>query len=181
MHTIETQAFAYEELNEEAKENAREWYKRGELNQDWHEYIYDDAKACAALLGINIDKIYFSGFYSQGDGACFDGSYSYKKGALTAIKAYAPLDTTLHEIARELQAIQKPAFYRLCAEVEHSGRYYHENCTEFTITNNGEYFFDSRDSYIRDNESAALVEPFMPIRLTPTPTSASIIGESEVL
>jgi len=80
-----------------------------------------------------IDKIYFTGFSSQGDGACFAGEYAYKPGAAKALKAHAPHETELHAIADALQALQRPAFYRLTASVAHSGHYYHEYCTRISV------------------------------------------------
>lgn len=84
-------------------------------------------------MGIDIDKIYYSGFSSQGDGACFTGAYSYKKGAVNAVKEYAPTDETLHDIARDLQLVQKKHFYGLSASVSHRGHYQHENCTDISV------------------------------------------------
>jgi hypothetical protein len=70
--------------------------------------------------------IWFSGFWSQGDGACFEGYWSHAKAAAARIRDYAPQDVTLHGIADRLQAIQRRNFYRLAAEVSHRGRYCHE-------------------------------------------------------
>jgi hypothetical protein len=86
--------------------------------------LSDDAKECAKIIGIDIDNVYYSGFWSQGDGACFEGSYSYKKGSVAAIKAYAPKCTELHNIAKQLQDLEKRLFYREICQIEHSGRYY---------------------------------------------------------
>ena len=72
--------------------------------------------------------IWFSGFASQGDGACFDGTYAYAKGAAKAIRAHAPEDKELHRIADELQSIQRRYFYRIEARTKHSGHYYHSGC-----------------------------------------------------
>lgn len=40
----------------------------------WHECITDNAKEEGKELGFNIHNIYFSGFYSQGDGASWVGT-----------------------------------------------------------------------------------------------------------
>ncbi len=78
--------------------------------------------------------IWFSGFWSQGDGACFEGYWSHAKGAATRIRDYAPTDATLHGIADRLQAIQRRNFYQLAAEVSHRGRYYHEYTMSIDVT-----------------------------------------------
>ena len=44
---------------------------------DWWDYVYDWAKEDGEKKGFYIDDIYFSGFSSQGDGACWVGSVPY--------------------------------------------------------------------------------------------------------
>jgi len=41
---------------------------------EWWEYIFSDFEEDMRKHGVKVDQIYFSGFWSQGDGACFDGS-----------------------------------------------------------------------------------------------------------
>ena len=36
--------YTFDELNEEARETARDWYRGGNLDYDWWEYLYADAK-----------------------------------------------------------------------------------------------------------------------------------------
>ena len=126
-HTVTT--YTFNELNELSKESARAWYREGSLGYDWSELVIDDAKTIGALIGIDIGKVYFSGFSSQGDGACFEGSYQYKKGSVKAVKDHAPENSELHKIAQTLADIQKPYFYDLVATISHQGRYYHAHCT----------------------------------------------------
>ena len=120
--------------------------KQSDINTDydWFEMTYDDAKEIAGfakeiagLMGIKIDKIYFEGFWSQGDGACFEGSYSYAKNSVKKVLEYAPLDQELHRIVKALYAIQKRYFYRIVANVKHSGHYYHSRCTNIEVYNEG--------------------------------------------
>lgn len=145
--TIEVYKFS--ELDESAKEKAREWYSNGALDYDWWDSVYEDAGRIFDILGIVSQKpvklmgggtryepcIWFSGFCSQGDGACFEGSYSYAKGSAKAIREYAPLDTVLHEIADTLVDVQRRNFYRLTARISHSGRYYHEYSVSIDVEN----------------------------------------------
>lgn len=138
MRTIETTVYQFDELTEGAKEKAREWWRGLAFSDscDW-EHVYEDADQCAAILGIEIDRrnyrtiggksgsepaIYFSGFWSQGDGASFDGRYRYVKGAVKAIREHAPEDKDLHAIADQLQAIQKRHFYRLYSRISADSR-----------------------------------------------------------
>lgn len=40
---------------------------------DWWESIEEDLRSDMDAIGFTVDKMYFSGFWSQGDGACFTG------------------------------------------------------------------------------------------------------------
>src|SRR3546814_12883100 len=71
--------------------------------------------------------IQFRGFWSQGDGASFEGRWHHAKGSVVKIKAYAPKDAELHDIAARLNAIQRRNFYQLYAIITQRGHYCHEN------------------------------------------------------
>lgn len=131
MRTVQTQVFKFAELSNAAKERAKAWYAEG-LDR-WWDSSFEDAKQIGALLGFEIDNIYFSGFSSQGDGAKFEGSFSYAKGCVKAVKSHAPLDTTLHAIAEEWAAIQKANFYKVNGKVKCTGRYQHSGETDFEV------------------------------------------------
>ena len=66
------------------------------------------------------------GFGFQGDGASFEGSYSYARGAANSIRAHAPRDAELHRIADELQAAQRRNFYQLTGSIRTRGNDCHE-------------------------------------------------------
>ena len=95
--TVHTEVFGYHELSEKAKEAALDAW--AQENEFFNDFVYEDAVRVAELLGIEIDSkpvklmngstrydpaIFFSGFWSQGDGACFEGSYRYRKILLNA-------------------------------------------------------------------------------------------------
>lgn len=145
---IETTVYRLGELSEDAKERARSWFREGIGDWDWYDFIYDDFDAICRILGIELsttpvrlygggtrDKpcIWFSGFSSQGDGACFEGSYRYQPGALKALRDYAPKDVELHRIAGTLQKAQRRNFYRLNADIQHRGHYSHSGCMSIDV------------------------------------------------
>ena len=66
------------------------------------------------------------GLPSQGDGASFAGFYRHARGAARAIRAHAPRDEELHQIADELQAAQRKNFWQLRASIRQRGNYCHE-------------------------------------------------------
>lgn len=158
--TVTTKLYQYAELSEKAKEKAREWWMKHCEHDNWQsdqEWVYEDTTTIAAALGIDIDKIWYTGFWSQGDGACFDGSYKYKKGWPKALAGHMgssdPKEIAKHRVpmgekqmaefieerkklialGERFQKVQKKYFYRVQATVKHTGRYYHEYCTNVTV------------------------------------------------
>lgn len=132
MRVIEKTLYKYEELSDSAQEKARDWYRQCGLDYDWWGSSYEDFASVAEILGIELSQkpvplmngkcryepeIYFTGFYHQGSGSSFCGTYSYAKGAVGKIKKYAPKDEELHRIAYGLQEAQRRHFYRLVAEI----------------------------------------------------------------
>lgn len=173
MRILETKLYTFNELDDRAKERARDWWRQHVFSDscDW-EFVYEDAANVAELLGIDLRQtrkelvggghrydptIYFSGFWSQGDGACFEGSYTYKKGAPKAIREYAPQDTELHRIADTLQQVQSRYFYRLYANMKHHGRYYHSGYMDVEVEYNGD---DDRDISEAEDDITQLMRDF---------------------
>jgi hypothetical protein len=137
------------------------------LPHDWWDSVYDDFIQVCEILGVSIETrhrkayrgqgrdvtisepcIYFSGFYSQGDGASFSGWYyaettkairienpdasptSEYRRVLTAeeapakIREYAPNDETLHNIADELCFLYR-WYGGVTARISQGGNYLH--------------------------------------------------------
>ncbi len=135
---IETLVYQLHELSDDAKEQARAWYREIGVDPDWYESVYDDFERVCAILGVELATrtvrlfgggrqqkpcIWFSGFWSQCDGASFNGLYDHARGAAEKIRAYAPLDAELHQIANALQAVQRRNFDQLRATIAQRGRY----------------------------------------------------------
>ena len=154
---IEITVYTFDELTERAQSRARDWYRTASAHDEWWDFVYEDFEAVCACLGIEIKRvpisrskpggarrpcIWFSGFCHQGDGASFEGTWRYPKGMSKDIRAYAPTDTKLHEIADQLHAAQKPNFYQLVAEISQSGRYCHENTMRFAIERDAPTYHD---------------------------------------
>jgi hypothetical protein len=78
--------------------------------------------------------IWFSGFWSQGDGPASRAIGSTPRARPRTSGTTRPTDATLHAIADRLQAIQRRNFYQLAAEVSHRGRYYHEYTMSIDVT-----------------------------------------------
>lgn len=125
--------YQFDELDDRAKEKARDWYRQGGFDYEWWDTVFEDAKECLAIAGFRVDKIYFSGFSSQGDGACFVGSWRATEAKpAKAMKDHAPMDKELHRIAAEMRRIAK-AYPGASMSVKQRGHYYHDGCTEFSV------------------------------------------------
>ena len=76
--TIEVEIYKYGELSESAQQKAREWYIEG-MDYEWWEGAYEMAIEDGKEKGFYIDKIFFSGFCSQGDGASWTGQVDVRQ------------------------------------------------------------------------------------------------------
>lgn len=148
---IEITVFTFDELSNAARQRAREWYREENLDDEWWDCTYDDFSAICEILGIELATcpirsmggrtwqkpcIQFRGFWSQGDGASFEGWLAYAKGSVARIKAYAPRDIELHTIAACLASVQKRNFYRLYADITQCGYYCHEHTMQIDVRRN---------------------------------------------
>ena len=114
--------YTFDELSDEAKDEARdaERYSEGYLEHEWWKGVYQDANYFAKRLGLDIGQtvarrygkgaythvnINFSGFSSQGDGACFTGRYEYNPKAIEEVTAECD-DAELIRIATALTSMQ---------------------------------------------------------------------------
>jgi len=155
MKTLTYNAFTFDELSDKAKEKAREWYRDG-VAFDLNEFTQDYAKTQFGFCGFDITNIYYSGFWSQGDGACFEGTWRARDVKAAELKANCPLDEELHRIADECARIAG-LFPHAYLKVEHRGFYYHRYCTDFTlsIVDENEDEIDTQDA---NNAAAALIQ-----------------------
>lgn len=139
--TIETTVYQFDELNDEAKKRAREWWRSLEAQDFWPDFALYDVKQIAPMLGIEFsdhainmgkgraDDIWWSAGYSQGDGAMFEGHYKNNKNAPQLVREHAPQDEDLHRIADSLFALQAKHFGLLtakCTRISH--HYSHSGC-----------------------------------------------------
>ena len=148
MRIKQTKVYQYDELSDKAKEKARDWYRKGNCDDTyWSECVIEDAATIAEFLGLDINQtayktmggetkykptVYFSGFWSQGDGACVEGTWRASDVKVDELKEYAPQDKELHRIVDGLAEIAKeyPDGY---FKVRHRGHYSHSGCTAFDV------------------------------------------------
>lgn len=137
MRTKTITLYSYDELSPEAQEKARDWYRNASAGDDfWSESPLEAIADAGALLGIDFDiprgqksgkAIWFSGFWSQGDGCSFDGTWRARDVQAGKIASeypetpdYKP-NSELNRIAGELAELAKryPGAYARC---DSSGR-----------------------------------------------------------
>ena len=128
-----TTVYQFPELSDTAKEKARSWYRELGPYDDWWDAVYEDFERVCESLGIRLKTtpvrlmggcmrakpcIWFSGFWSQGDGACFNGEiYDFCK----AFERHSPL---------LLEHIGKISYRSV--SWKNIGRYTHSNSLDFS-------------------------------------------------
>lgn len=153
VETVVTHLYKFEELSEEAQDRA--------VEKNWdiclHDYWWSDLKdnfetEIAPMFGLSIDNIYWSGFYSQGDGACFTGSFEYVPGMLDLARnyLYKTGSKDLYDIAKRLAEVQRKAFYQLHGNIKHRGHYNHSGCTDFTVYRGDNLANDDEENSIKE-------------------------------
>ena len=124
MRVVETKIYTFEELSATAKEVAIENHRDVNTYDGWWEPIFEGITEQAEQAGFHVGNIYFSGFWSQGDGAMFE---------------YTTLgDTLLNKFVDQLDLsplrkewLRSQTFAQ--GRGDHSGHYYHENCCSHVI------------------------------------------------
>lgn len=127
------------------KEQLIEKYRDINAYDNWYDSVYESFRDDMLLHGIKVDEIHVSGFWSQGDGACFEGSvYDW--------------DLFLQSIGYTSKALIQLASDNWATSVKHRGHYYHENCTSFDHDwrtpdgdMNNETFIDYYSRYLPDD------------------------------
>jgi len=110
---------------------------------EWWDSTYEMFKSDMEAVGIDVDDMYFSGFWSQGDGACFDGSVNDWPKFLKSLGYDCPALIALAATGWRFSVTQ-------------SGHYYHENCTSFSVTLNTLDCHDADD----EEEFARVFSPY---------------------
>ena len=124
----ETILYKFDELSTQAKKRAIISFQEDDsyLYYDWYQDTINDFETILELIGYYNITCYFSGFYSQGDGACFSARFSREKRCLQKVKSYCPKEEKILDIVEQIQS-EIPLHEEY--EIKHSGHYYHEYCT----------------------------------------------------
>lgn len=145
-HTEIKTVYYFNELDDDAKERAREWFREWAFDYEWWEFTYDYCKEFLTAIGFDFApkaaEIYFSGFCSQGDGACFN-NVSWSAGDVKPDEALKEFVSTAQPSSKEAtrkSALIKAASFlaarypKLNGYIEHAGRYYHPHATSISTS-----------------------------------------------
>lgn len=95
-----------------------EKYRDINVDHDWWEYTIDDFKErMQSFYGITAFEVNFSGFWSQGDGACFEG---YVSDVLSFLQAHELMES----YPMLIKLVEEDGTVRI--SVARHGHYYHE-------------------------------------------------------
>lgn len=155
MKEFVTVGYEFSELSPEAVKRAHnDWLEMGGYDFD-SQYIIDDMTECGAKIGITVDNIYYSGFSSQGDGACFVGHYEFKSDWKDALDKFCPGYTQLIALGERLQQAHEKygELYATVYKINH--RYDHENTVAVDVQTSDEYIDileaqEEMDSILKD-------------------------------
>lgn len=146
----------FEELTDDQKSKVIDNNRDINVDFDWHEFCIDDCREIGNILGFEMKNIYFSGFHSQGDGACFTGGFSHNKGFLDKIKKDYSSEPTLIQIASDLHNLYRKSFYSVNGQITHRGHYSHERSMSLDISN----YYNDIKGHVDENEWLDVIADF---------------------
>lgn len=118
MKTVTVKTYSFNELNQEAKKKALETFWNINVDYEgWDDFIIEEYQGKLEELGYTEAKILYSGFYSQGDGACFEATIDIQKWL------------TSHKLGNKYRALYNEA-ENISVCLKHSGHYYHSLMTQ---------------------------------------------------
>jgi hypothetical protein len=133
MRTISVNVFKYKELSKKAQEKVLEKYR--DINtedQEWYEFTLDEWKTKLAEKGFTEADIHFSGFWSQGDGACFDARIDVSR---LAEAVYSGKDEGFFREVLQLFADNGPMVLARIEKNSYGYHYSHANTRYVTVDN----------------------------------------------
>ena len=153
MRAVNINVYKYDELTNEAKEKVLSEQRNVNVRfNDWFELIIDAWKSSLEEFAFFAPRIYFSGFYSQGDGACFECDSIYSDRLFEAVRA------EINTFSKEFQEVFKTQEVALFN--------FMENYVSFTIETSIHRYCHENTRYIdwdihSDDEKAKYFEKFI--------------------
>lgn len=131
MKTKTYNVYKFAELSGPAREKAIARHAEA-LGKQWSgDCVIEDAKAMLEHAGFSGLDVSYSGFWSQGDGACFTGSWSAADVNAKAMHENAPKDQELHRIADGFAKLASEAPGATFTAKRNCHRHSHPYCVGF--------------------------------------------------
>lgn len=109
-------------VSAEQKSKLIEKYRDINVDHDyWYEDVIQDFKTDMLEFGITVERVYFTGFWSQGDGACFEGNAFFPK-------FMDNFDADKYPMIRKLLKLGGSIYFNS----NHDGHYHHENSVSYS-------------------------------------------------
>lgn len=125
----------FDQLDESSRRQLLDTHRDINTDHDWWDSEYAEFKEDMCKIGIYVRNIYFSGFWSQGDGAMFEGHVDN-------------WDSFLASLGMKQAALTKHARTHFDFYVDHVGPYAHEHCTEFEALLRLPSEYDSAEEFL---------------------------------
>jgi|SRR5579872_125824 len=147
--TVEITTYSFDELDDAAKEKAREWFREGMYECDQlSELLEQDL----GYYGFDGFKCYFSLNYCQGDGVDFEGVVDIgeimkagDEGNISTLKDASEYQE-LCDAIRKAEAHE----FEISAEIKHEGHYHHYNSMRVEVELHGEVRFTNEHLALQD-------------------------------
>lgn len=172
-----------------AYEKIKEWMAEGAVDHDWAEYSREMWVEVLESVGFDNAEVFFSGFWSQGDGACFTADINLETLIKFLSNPVEPSEVLGGKedngpfIVNKCNGVAfNPKFARLLPlvaegyidteSITHSGNYYHSNSVSWSMSlrDRGEYLPRSDKLYDAYNGG---------VWKSRTPKLASLVRELE--
>jgi len=141
MKTNTIKLYKYKELSKKRQAEVIENYRQWNVDDnEWDLFIIDDFEQELKKLGYNDAKVLYSGFSSQGDGACFTASMD--------------LDD-LKVIAKRHKIPVKPiTLGDMTGGIKHNWRHFFSTSTDVYVEPNAEYNHKTDEEYTAEEQKA---------------------------
>lgn len=131
MDALERWATLPEDVKASILDKHRNWNVE---HVEWWDSTYEMFKEDMKDIGIRVDNMYFSGFWSQGDGACFEGK----------VEDWSLFLPTLGIDDKMLAEFMQENSMFSC---RHTGHYYHEQSVGFDYLTNLPYEWRDEEAF----------------------------------
>lgn len=129
------------DLPEDMQEEIAKRHSEFNVHDGWWDPEFEGFKEDMKEIGLSVSNIYFSGFWSQGDGACFECTLDNSDKFIQYLIDHGALPTVV-----KLKWLYKDQRYRdalsnLVVTTKQSGRYYHSGCMDIEVDFGGQLFY----------------------------------------